>query len=71
MSINDEKSTTLKIVLLGDYGVGKTSLLNRFVFQQFVESGSSTIGVDFYNKSLTIAEREINLQVILNILLLY
>jgi Ras-related protein Rab-1A len=36
-----------KILLIGDSGVGKSSILNRFADDQFSESYISTIGVDF------------------------
>lgn len=35
-----------KILLLGDIGVGKTSLARRFVFDRFEASYKTTIGVD-------------------------
>lgn len=40
-----DAAPTLKICLLGEYGVGKSSLANRWVFDQFSEVYASTIGV--------------------------
>ena len=40
-----DATPTLKICLLGEYGVGKSSLANRWVFDQFSEVYTSTIGV--------------------------
>lgn len=40
-----DPNPTLKICLLGEYGVGKSSLANRWVFDQFGEVYRSTIGV--------------------------
>jgi len=41
-----------KVILLGDYGVGKTSLFRRFAFDTFVVGNDrkSTIGLDFYDR---------------------
>ena len=39
-----------KIILLGDTGVGKTSLILRYCEGKFIEIGTSTIGIDTKNK---------------------
>ena len=39
-----------KICLLGDFGVGKTSLIRRFVDQQFSDQYLSTVGVKISRK---------------------
>lgn len=41
-----------KIVLLGDFGVGKTSLIKRFVDNSFSDEYISTIGVSISKKKL-------------------
>lgn len=41
-----------KIVLLGDSGVGKTSLVMRFVHQQFMTNLNPTIGASFLTKTV-------------------
>jgi GTPase SAR1 family protein len=44
-----------KIILLGDSGVGKSSLLHRFKSpDEYNSSVKETIGVDFYNKTMTV-----------------
>ncbi|MHA1731022.1 MAG: leucine-rich repeat domain-containing protein [Promethearchaeota archaeon] len=40
----------LKIFLLGDGGVGKTTLLQKYVNGKFIPDTSMTIGVDFFTK---------------------
>jgi len=53
-----------KIVLAGDEGVGKTSLINRFVKGYFTEDYKATIGVNIYTKQLVINNNaEANLQI--------
>ena len=52
-----------KIVLAGDIGVGKTSLINRFVTGIFADDYKPTIGVNIYIKELFIDNSEVNLQI--------
>jgi GTPase SAR1 family protein len=48
MSRNDDYIlTTLKILIIGESGVGKSSLLLRFTDDRFDVELSATIGVDF------------------------
>ena len=46
-------SFLFKVVLIGDGGVGKTSLRRRFMGESFVTSYIATIGADFAVKDLT------------------
>ena len=46
----------LKIVLLGDFAVGKTSLIRRFVFDEFKDSYLTTIGVKVTRKEVDIKD---------------
>ncbi len=50
-----------KVILTGSFGVGKTSLFNQFIYQQFSDKYLTTIGVKVNKKSLTIDEKEISL----------
>ena len=43
----------VKITLIGDSGVGKTSLLTRFVEHKFEEDNKATIGVETRHKIVT------------------
>ncbi len=45
-----------KICLLGDFGVGKTSLVRRFIRQQFSEEYHSTIGVKVDTKEVLLED---------------
>lgn len=45
-----EEDCTLKLLLLGEAGVGKSSLLLRFVEDTFPEPCCSSIGVDFVSE---------------------
>ncbi|XMO87183.1 Rab family GTPase [Algibacter sp. AS12] len=50
--------TSKKIVLIGHFGVGKTSLIRRFVENTFSEDYKVTIGVHISKKTIEIAEDE-------------
>ncbi|UCG69526.1 MAG: GTP-binding protein [Thermoplasmata archaeon] len=52
-----------KIVLLGDSAVGKTSLIRRFVFDQFEDSYTSTIGSKVTMKEFTLKRTNENVDV--------
>ncbi|TFG12515.1 MAG: GTP-binding protein [Promethearchaeota archaeon] len=52
-----------KIILLGPGAVGKTSLLHRFVLNQFSTSYQMTMGVDFLKKEITVQNNSINLTI--------
>ena len=51
---NDLKSNDCKVVLLGGSGVGKTSIITRFVSSTFSDKQSTTIGGYFINKEIFI-----------------
>ncbi|XP_068107928.1 ras-related protein Rab-43 [Hyperolius riggenbachi] len=52
-----------KLVLVGDAGVGKTCVVQRFKSGVFVERQGNTIGVDFTMKSLEIQGKRVKLQI--------
>jgi Ras-related protein Rab-7A len=47
---------TLKIVILGDSGVGKTSLMNRYSTGKFTGQYKATIGADFLTKETVVTD---------------
>ena len=52
----------MKILLVGDSGVGKSCLLVRFVEDKFSPSFITTIGIDFKIKTVDINGKKIKLQ---------
>ena len=52
--MSDQISYILKICLLGDAGVGKTSLVYRFIENKFRENYKSTLGVNLLKKDFTL-----------------
>jgi Ras-related protein Rab-7A len=53
----------LKIIVLGDSGVGKTSLLVRYVDNKFSLATKSTIGADFLSKQIEVDDQAVTLQI--------
>jgi small GTP-binding protein len=60
---SSEPDFLLKIVLIGDSGVGKTNLLSRFTRDQFNPDQKSTIGVEFATKTLEIEGKTVKAQI--------
>lgn len=50
-----------KIILTGSFGVGKTSIFNQFIHQQFSDKYLTTIGVKVNKKTLTIDGKDLSL----------
>lgn len=63
------KVTEQKVILCGEYGVGKTSIFRRFANNTFVTSSDrkSTLGLDNIDKEYIVDERRIRVK--LNIML--
>ncbi|XP_036401369.1 ras-related protein Rab-9A [Megalops cyprinoides] len=57
------KSSLLKVILLGDGGVGKSSLMNRYVTNKFDTHLFHTIGVEFLNKDLEVDGHLVTMQI--------
>lgn len=54
-----------KIVLIGDFGVGKTSLIRRFVENAFSDEYLTTIGVKISRKSVALTEASTTVQLMI------
>lgn len=57
------KKALLKVIILGDSGVGKTSLMNQYVNKKFSNQYKATIGADFLTKDVVIGDRTVTMQV--------
>ncbi|NP_001140557.1 Ras-related protein Rab7-like [Zea mays] len=56
------RRTLLKVIILGDSGVGKTSLMNQYVNKKFSNQYKATIGADFLTKEVQFEDRLFTLQ---------
>eukprot|EP00294_Goniomonas_avonlea_P009502 CAMPEP_0114555756 /NCGR_PEP_ID=MMETSP0114-20121206/8923_1 /TAXON_ID=31324 /ORGANISM="Goniomonas sp, Strain m" /LENGTH=213 /DNA_ID=CAMNT_0001740911 /DNA_START=71 /DNA_END=712 /DNA_ORIENTATION=+ len=54
----------IKLMLIGDSGVGKSSLLLRFSDDTFDTSGTPTIGIDFKLRTIELDNKRIKLQLL-------
>ncbi|KAL0584695.1 hypothetical protein ABG067_005432 [Albugo candida] len=57
------KKVLLKLTILGDSGVGKTSLMNQYVNQKFSNQYKATIGADFLTKEFVFDDKLVTLQI--------
>lgn len=57
------KRVLLKVIILGDSGVGKTSLMNQYVNRKFSNQYKATIGADFLTKEVKVDDRLITMQI--------
>jgi len=60
---SNARAKLLKVVLLGDGGVGKSCLMNRFVTNKFDSQSFHTIGVEFLNKDVIVDDDSYTLQI--------
>lgn len=57
------KKVLLKVIILGDSGVGKTALMNQYVSKRFSSAYKATIGADFLTKEIMIDDKLVTLQI--------
>ena len=53
-----EDFPSYKILIIGDQGIGKTSLIHRYIFNEFKDNDSSTIGLDFQEKTVQVSPKD-------------
>lgn len=51
-----------KLVFVGDQAVGKSSIITRFIKDQFDPAHNPTVGIDFVSKNLNVAGTAVRLQ---------
>ncbi|KAG0352164.1 hypothetical protein BG005_008361 [Podila minutissima] len=58
-----QRKVLLKVIILGESGVGKTSLMNQYVNKKFSNQYKATIGADFLTKEVPIDDRLVTMQI--------
>ncbi|CCW62719.1 unnamed protein product [Phytomonas sp. EM1] len=61
--MNDKYNQLMKLIIVGDSGTGKSSLLHRFIKNSFPEDQTQTIGVEFGSKIVDLGDRRVKLQI--------
>ena len=57
----EAKKAFTKLILLGDVGVGKTTLINKFAKDQKDGNIKPTVGVDFLKKEVRIGNKDVTI----------
>ena len=60
---SDSAQHLLKLIIIGDSGVGKTNVLVRFCSNEFKQNYVATIGVDFKIKTISVKDHRLKLQI--------
>jgi Ras-related protein Rab-7A len=60
--MSSQKKQLLKVIILGDSGVGKTCLLNQYVSKKWDTRYKATIGADFMTKDIEINGQDVTFQ---------
>ena len=61
--MEDSYDFIFKVVILGDSGVGKTGITNRYLNETFIENTKTTVGVEFGAKKLDIDGKVVKIQI--------
>jgi GTPase SAR1 family protein len=57
----DPQLLKVKVVFLGNAGVGKTSIIQRFIYGTYDQAYHTTIGVDYVSKTMIADNTEVRL----------
>ncbi|MFX1492151.1 MAG: Rab family GTPase [Promethearchaeota archaeon] len=60
---SEQPQYVLKVVIVGDWGVGKTSLIRRFAENKFNHDYKPSIGVNIITKIIDVEGRKLKLQI--------
>jgi Ras-related protein Rab-21 len=61
--LSAKKVVTIKVVLIGNSGVGKTCISQRYINDSFTNNEQSTVGASYFQKKLEIDGKSINLDI--------
>jgi Ras-related protein Rab-2A len=59
----DKFDYAIKFIVVGDVGVGKSSLISRFITGQYNPNHDLTVGIEFGDKKIAVNNRILKLQI--------
>lgn len=60
----EHEPAIIKIAIVGDYAVGKTAIVRRYINREFRDGGlKMTVGVDFAKKTCQVLGRKVSIQI--------
>lgn len=62
-NLSNRYDYSFKFIVIGDTGVGKTSLIGRLIENRFFDNHEFTVGVEFASKNIVINGKVIKLQI--------
>jgi len=63
MSRRPKKKVLVKIIIIGQSGVGKTAILHQYVMDKFIQEHKATIGADFLTREINVDDKVVTLQI--------
>ncbi len=60
---NEDLDLMMKIVTIGESGVGKTNIVSRYVSDEYSENTFATVGIDFNSKTIEVDGSKVCLQI--------
>ena len=60
--MTDGEAEVIKLVVIGDLGVGKTSIIRRYVESDYSPEYRISVQLDFKQKQVALGQRKLNLQ---------
>ena len=56
---DDNYELMVKVVIVGDSGVGKTNIMSKYLKNEFHEDSKATVGVEFGSKQFNIQGHQV------------